>query len=48
MGSVEAISSDARDENADHYKNKVVVFNHRVVTLVPVSWKTVVMKGLLW
>ena len=48
MGGVEAIGSDPRDENEDHCKNKVVVFNHRVVTLVPVSWKTVDMKGLLW
>ena len=44
MGGVESVDSDARDENEDHCKNKVVVFNHRVVTLVPVSWRTVVMK----
>ena len=39
-GGVKAIGSDARDENADHCKNEVV-------TLVPVSWRTVDMKGLL-
>ena len=37
MEGVEAVGSDARDENANHCKNKVVVFNHREVTLVPVS-----------